>query len=322
MAFTVYSIGCALLLFILALLLLGAWPAVWKYLDIKGKKPTHTFIDYGVAYAVVGGVASIVGGCLEYAGGTKPSFKDQITIDSGPLAAFAVFCGVALGIGDLLLQYAIVYIGVTLAPSISSSMVNVVAIVLSYFTDQGLNDPTFVFTGLACSVLAIILGAVTQFVHERTTGEVNHVDDKFKEAKDIKLPDTDAGDDGTASPAPEAGPTAATKRAVMLGLALSIVSGVLTGLFIPAFSVACNDPFKMLRPGQQPMSLYVASMYMTIAVGITAVSINVVLLYKPVPGTPRSSITEYFKDNQHKVASLGAGTMVTLSNVLQFAGGQ
>ena len=104
MAFTVDSIGCVLLLFILALLLLGAWPALWKYCDIMGKTPSHTLLDYGLAYAVVGVVASIVGAEMEHAGGTMPSVAEQVQRDSGPLVAFAISGGVALAIGDMILQ--------------------------------------------------------------------------------------------------------------------------------------------------------------------------------------------------------------------------
>jgi hypothetical protein len=104
MAFTVDSIGFILLLLLLSLLLLGAWPALWKYCDVNGKKPSHTCLDYGITYALVGVASSVIGAVLEHAGGTMPSVSEQLRQDSGPLVAFAAGGGVALALGDIILQ--------------------------------------------------------------------------------------------------------------------------------------------------------------------------------------------------------------------------
>ncbi len=204
-----------------------------------------------------------------------------------------------------------VLIGVTLAPSICSSVVNVVAIVLSYLIDRALNDPRYVFPGLACSLAAIVLGALTQYVHERTTGEVNFVDERFRgepgqqggggggggdeaaaaAAAGIKAAGWEAAGAGAAARGgdeerPGAGPTGsaggddASRRRVLAGVGLAVGSGVVTGLFLPAVSIACNDPFQLLRPQQRPLSVYAASLWLTLATGLATIAVNLVLLYR------------------------------------------
>jgi hypothetical protein len=233
--------------------------------------------------------------------------------------------------------------------------------------DRGLNDPKFVFSGLACSITAIALGALTQYVHERTTGEVNFLhedlrdeeDRRFKvavEARDLEgaggaaaaaeadaavqlgsdaggvvvVAEAQAGKDGAGAGggggsggAPQAGSTDASRRKVLLGVGLAAGSGVMTGLFVPAFAIACNDTFRLLRSdAQRPMTVYAAAFYFCLAAGGTAVAVNLVMFRRPFPGAPASSVGDYLRDNRHRAVSVGAGAMVAISNVLQFAGGQ
>jgi hypothetical protein len=70
------------------------------------------------------------------------------------------------------------------------------------------------------------------------------------------------------------------------------------------------------------MTVYAACFFFCLAAGATAIVTNLVMFRFPFPGAPPSTMGAYLRDHRHRAPSVGAGAMVAVSNVLQFAGGQ
>jgi len=78
--------------------------------------------------------------------------------DNWPSVLFAMAGGLALGLGNLVSQYAWVFAGLSVTNIICSSMTVVIGTTMNYFLDGRINRAEILF-GVACFLIAVFLGA-------------------------------------------------------------------------------------------------------------------------------------------------------------------
>lgn len=93
-------------------------------------------------------------------------------------------------------------------------------------------------------------------------------------------------------------------------------------LFSPAFNLATNDQWHALPAGVPHLAVYTAFFYFSVSCFAVNVVLNVLLLYRPMAGAPRSSFRAYIGDWNGRWWALLAGLIGGFGNGLQFMGGQ
>jgi hypothetical protein len=136
--------------------------------ELSGRLPAHTFLDYTVAYLVVAVVTSLTFGQLGPSYHDLPNFLEQLQQPNGPVVAFAIAGGICLSLGDIAMQYAVAFLGLSIGPPILNALTIIIGIILSYFLDGGINQAHLVFTGMACAAIAIALGTAAHLTHPAT----------------------------------------------------------------------------------------------------------------------------------------------------------
>lgn len=113
-----------------------------------------------------------------------------------------------------------------------------------------------------------------------------------------------------------------TKSSQFVGLGLVFTAGACYSIFSPAFNLSTNDQWHKLEQGVPHLVVYTAFFYFSAAFFFCAVLINVVFLYKPAFGVPRSSLMAYARDWKGRGIALLAGAICGWGNGFQFMGGQ
>ncbi len=106
------------------------------------------------------------------------------------------------------------------------------------------------------------------------------------------------------------------------GLVIVVIAGFCFALFSPAFNLATNDQWHRLKPGVPHLVVYTAFFYFSVMAFIFGVTANLVLLYHPLLGLPKSSLKMYLNDWEGRQWALFAGLLCGLGNGFQFMGGQ
>jgi hypothetical protein len=101
-----------------------------------------------------------------------------------------------------------------------------------------------------------------------------------------------------------------------------VIAGFCFALFSPAFNLATNDQWHQLKPGVPHLVVYTAFFYFSVMAFIFGVTANLVLLYRPLLGLPKSSLKMYLNDWEGRQWALLAGLLCGLGNGFQFMGGQ
>ncbi|CAL4906510.1 unnamed protein product [Urochloa decumbens] len=318
----------AIALMLASLLFLGTWPALLTLLERRGRLPQHTYLDYSLTNFLAAVLIAFTFGQL---GGTKPNFIPQLSQDNWPSVLFAMAGGLVLSLGNLSTQYAWAYVGLSVTEVISCSMVVVIGTTLNYFLDNRINRAEILFPGVACFLVAVILGSA---VHAS-----NAADNEEKlRASGIEEPskqDLENGACGTNhATKPEAGTAEfllkleerrsikVLNSSTFFGLGIVFFSGLCLSLFSPAFNLATNDQWHALPDGVPHLVVYTAFFYFSISCFVINVGLNIVLLYRPMAGAPKSSFKAYLKDWKGRQWALLAGLIGGFGNGLQFMGGQ
>lgn len=108
----------------------------------------------------------------------------------------------------------------------------------------------------------------------------------------------------------------------IIGLAITFFAGLCFSLFSPAFNLATNDQWHRLKQGVPKLVVYTAFFYFSVSCFIIALILNIVFLYHPVLGLPKSSFKAYLNDWNGRYWALLAGFLCGFGNGLQFMGGQ
>ena len=157
---TIDGIPLAIVVMLCGLVFLGTAPAIWNKVEKAGRIPAHTMLDYTFAAVIVGVASTLTLGQLGPPRDGLPNFLNQIQQPNGPLVGFALASGVCLGVGDIALQYAVAFLGLTVGPPILNTIVVVLGTIFSYFLDGGINNAYLVFPGMSLAVVAIGLGVL------------------------------------------------------------------------------------------------------------------------------------------------------------------
>ncbi|GAB2214490.1 hypothetical protein Droror1_Dr00018841 [Drosera rotundifolia] len=314
------AIGCMLL----SLFFLGTWPAVMTSLEQKGRLPQHTYLDYSITNLLAAVLIALTFGQLGDPKSGQPNFFTQLAQDNWPSVLFAMAGGVFLSLGNLATQYAWAFVGLSVTEVITASITVVIGTTLNYFLDDRINKAEILFPGVACFLIAVLLGAA---VHGS-----NSADNKAKlegaaadheKGNGVGVPGE--AEFGTADFLIELEDKRAIKvfgKSVWTGLAISLFAGVCFSLFSPSFNLATNDQWHRLKKGVDHLVVYTAFFYFSCSCFVIAIILNITFLYRPVLNLPKSSFKAYLNDWNGRGLAMLSGVLCGFGNGLQFMGGE
>ncbi|KAK9676026.1 hypothetical protein RND81_11G048900 [Saponaria officinalis] len=342
--YVVESKGGAIACMLMSLMFLGTWPAVMAFLERRGRLPQHTYLDYSITNLLAAVIIAFTLGQIGDGTTDMPNFITQLYQDNWPSVLFALAGGVFLSIGNLSTQYAWALVGLSVVEVVSSSITVVIGTTLNYFLDDRINKASVLFPGVGCFLIAVILGSA---VHSSNASDdkkkLRHLSDGFKDNSEVKdvVPnisqtsfpkDPKKGKEitaearfGTAEFLIELENKRSIKvfdRSIWLGLGITFFSGVCFSLFSPAFNLATNDQFHLLKKGVPHLVVYTAFFYFSACCFVVAIILNIIFLYRPILNLPKSSFKAYLKDSNGRGWALLAGFLCGFGNGLQFMGGQ
>ncbi|KAL2898240.1 Ureide permease 2 [Bienertia sinuspersici] len=346
--FLVESKSAAVLCMLVSLLFLGTWPAILTLLERRGRLPQHTYLDYSITNFLAAVLIALTFGQIGESTPSMPNFLTQLTQDTWPCVLMAMLGGLFLSLGNVSIQYAWALVGLSVAQVVTSSIAVVIGTTLNYFLDDKINKASILFPGVACFLVAVLLGSAVhssnasddvaklRSFHEnrKDTEKVPETsDDKAApSAKDI-MENVDV-ENVCAKEAKKAGTAESiiaveNQRAIkvvgesrLVGMSVTLFAGICFALFSPVFNLATNDQWHFLKEGVPHLVIYTAFFYFSLAFVVMAVFLNIVFLYYPLMNLPRSSLKDYLNDGNGRVWAISAGLLCGCGNGLQFVGGQ
>ncbi|XP_039116969.1 ureide permease 1-like [Dioscorea cayenensis subsp. rotundata] len=345
----------AIALMQVSLLLLGTWPAFLTLLEQRGRLPQHTYLDYSLTNFFAAVFIALTFGQL---GDAKPNFFTQLSQDNWPSVLFAVAGGIMLSLGNLVTQYALAFVGLSVTLVITASLTVVIGTTMNYFLDNRINRAEILFPGVACFLVAVCLGAAVHSSNAADNAQKlggfssQHKDQSSPDMEQIHLlRDTPGYNDQESNKDAESGisytpddvlkaekvePGSAKfllqlehRRSIkvlgsdiFLGLSMAFFAGICFSLFSPAFNLATNDQWHTLKEGVPHLVVYTAFFYFSISCFVLATILNIYFLYNPMLGLPKSSFTAYLKDCKGRHWALLAGLICGFGNGFQFMSGQ
>ncbi|VFQ71015.1 unnamed protein product [Cuscuta campestris] len=342
--YLVESKGGAILCMVVALLFLGTWPALLTLLERRGRLPQHTYLDYTLTNLLAALIIALTFGQM---GSETPNFLSQLPQENWSSVLFAMAGGVVLSLGNLATQYAWALVGLSVTEVVSSSITVVIGTTLNYYLDDKINKAAVLFPGVGCFLIAVCLGSVVHasnaadndkklngFSCNSNRTALNPSSSVSVEAHKNSVGNKDL-ENGIASVEKAKFGTALflieleNKRSIkvlgkgtMIGLGITLFSGICFSLFSPAFNLATNDQWRTLKDGVPHLSVYTAFFYFSLSCFFLAIVLNVVFLYRPVLNGPKSSFKAYLSDWNGRGWALLAGLLCGFGNGLQFMGGQ
>ena len=106
------------------------------------------------------------------------------------------------------------------------------------------------------------------------------------------------------------------------GLAVVLFAGLCFFVFSPAFNLATNDQWHLLKKGVPHLVVYTAFFYFYLSGFVIAVCVNIWLLYRPIASVPASTMEAYLRDWNGRHWALLSGLLCGFCNGFQFMGGQ
>ncbi|CAH9119802.1 unnamed protein product [Cuscuta europaea] len=343
--YLVESKGGAILCMLLALLLLGTWPALLTLLERRGRLPQHTYLDYTLTNLLAAVIIAFTFGQI---GSETPNFLTQLTQDNWSSVLFAMGGGVVLSLGNLATQYAWALVGLSVTEVVSSSITVVIGTTLNYYLDDKINKAEILFPGVGCFLVAVCLGSIVHASNaadnKRKLGSLSadsannaawnrstsvsgetHKNSVGKSDLENGVHSVEKAKFGTALFLIELENKRSIKvlgKGTMIGLGITLFSGLCFSLFSPAFNLSTNDQWHTLKPGVPHLSVYTAFFYFSVSCFVLAIILNISFLYRPVLNGPKSSFKAYLSDWDGRGWALLAGLFCGFGNGLQFMGGQ
>lgn len=336
MTYLVEDKGGAIALMIGALCFLGTWPALLTLLERRGRLPQHTYLDYSITNFLAALIIAFTFGQIGHSTQISPNFLTQLGQDNWPSVAFAMMGGLVLSLGNLSTQYAWAFVGLSVTEVVSSSITVVVGTTMNYFLDDRINRAEILFPGVGCFLIAVLLGAAVHASNAKdNNAKLNSTTQKATKTDieaDFELLKSDDPKSkvmdykpGTAEFLHQLEIKRAIKvhgRSIFFGLSIVIFSGLCFSLFSPAFNVATNDQWHTLKDRVPHLVVYTAFFYFSVSCVILGVGLNILFLYYPICGLPKSSFKAYISDWNGRHWALLAGFLCGFGNGFQFMGGQ
>lgn len=260
--------AAALLLTILSMVCWGSWANTFK---LTGKWRFELFyFDYSVGVLLAALAAALTFGMF----GTELTFADNLAITGKRQIALALAGGVIFNLANMLLVAAIAVAGMAVAFPVGIGLALVIGVVWNYLLNPGGNgSPAFLFGGVVLVVVAIVMDALAYGAHSRSR------------------------------PAPK---TLKRASSGTKGIILSLVSGVLMGIFYPLVQISREGEFGF---GLGP---YTAVFFFAIGVFLSTFVFNIYFMNLPVEGEP-VDFARYFDGTpkQHLFGIVGGAIWCT-----------
>jgi glucose uptake protein len=261
----------ALLLSIASMICWGSWANTQK---LAGKWRFELFYyDFSIGMLVCAVIAAYT------LGSWRPedlSFSDNLLIAGKRQMAYAVGAGMIFNLANMLLVAAISVSGLAVAFPVGIGLALVIGVVWNYLLNpQG--NPLLLFGGAGLVVVAIIVDAFCFSMY---------VDAKEQAAQKALTPD------------PRAKGRNAKKVGATRGIALSVVAGVLMGMFYPLVETS--------KQGENGVSPYGVALFFGIGVLVSSLVYIPFFLNFPVDGAPMQ-VSAYLKGTkgQHLLGLFG-----------------
>ncbi|KAG0571608.1 hypothetical protein KC19_VG026700 [Ceratodon purpureus] len=345
--YSVDTKGPAIALMLAALCFLGTWPAIMNLVERRGRHLVHTYLDYSITNFLAALLFAFTLGQIGSSTPEQPNFITQLHQDNGPSVAFALAGGMVLFMGNLACQYAWPFVGLCVTEVVSASITVVAGTTMNYFLDNRINRAEVLFPGVGCFLIAVWLGA---WLHKSNSADnLAKMQTHSKIGPDgrsdpeslVKTPSGDfakqraledllpeepikvlPGSGAYLEQLEEQRALKAKGASTIFGLAIVVFAGICFSLFSPAFNVATNDQWHLLKPGVPHLVVYTAFFWFSVSAFIGAVSVNVFFMYHPILGLKRTSLKAWFNDGEGRKWAFLAGFLCGLGNGLQFMGGQ
>ncbi|AEC05722.1 ureide permease 3 [Arabidopsis thaliana] len=319
--YVIESKGGTITCMLLALLFLGTWPAIMTLTERRGRLPQHTYLDYTLTNLLA---AVIIAFTLGEISPSRPNFTTQLSQDNWPSVMFAMAGGIFLSLGTLATQYAWAFVGLSVTEVITASIAVVIGTTLNYFLDDRINRAEVLFPGVACFLIAVCFGSAVHksnaadnksklqgFKSLETTSSFQMETSSIKEGK-AKV--------GTADFLIEhnnwTGDNILCRYLFLSNLTCSKLSDKRSMAHFETWS------WHTLKHGVPKLNVYTAFFYFSISSFGVGLILNIIFLYWPILGLPRSSFKAYLNDWNGRGWSFLAGFLCGFGNGLQFMGGQ
>jgi glucose uptake protein len=231
----------------------GSWANVVKM--VKGWRFELLYFDYALGILLTSAVAGLTFGSM---GDYGRPFLADLAGASWQNVAFGFLGGVVYNLSNILVVGAMAIAGLGVAFPIGVGLALVVGVIWNYFVNpQG--NPMLLFSGVALVVVAIVLDGIAYRVHTLA-----------KASKDPALKTGDADQ----------------KKRIKKGILLSVVGGLLMGMFFPLVEIGKKDP-----GGLGP---YAIGFVFSVGVFLSTFVFNAYFMRKPVEGKPLK-FSDYFK---------------------------
>ncbi len=259
----------ALSLMLLSMICWGSWANTQKL--TKKWRFELFYFDYSAGLLFIAVVLAFTFGTLGYDGFAT---LDDIVKSGKRQDAYALAGGVVFNLANMLLVAAISIAGMAVAFPIAIGLALIIGVVLNYLIDPS-GNPVLLFAGVALITGAVIVTALAYraFAAQRLDQAIR------------------------------AGETRTTVRQVgVKGVAISLASGVLMGLFFPLVQLGAYRD----RTNEAGLGPYAIGLIFAIGVFLSTFVFNLFFMNLPVEGPP-IDIFAYLKGNrkQHALGLLG-----------------
>nr|CAB3489808.1 unnamed protein product [Digitaria exilis] len=315
------------------------------YLERKGRRPRHIYLDYSIANFIAAVMFPLTFGQIGDSKPAMPNFFTQLSQvqDNWPSVLIAMASGLALSLGNVVSQYAWAFVGLSVTNIVMCSMIVVIGKTMNYFLDGRINRAEILFPGAACFLIAVFLGTAVHSSNAKDKEEKLGILAANGTKRDIECNTetddkaqvkNDASMDGNVSSQAKPGSAefilqVEKRRSIkvigsnrLLGLGLVFFAGLCFSVFSPTFNLATNDQWHVLKKGVSRLVVYTAFFYFSVSGLALGIFVNIWFLYRPVAGVPASTIGAYLRDWNGRHWALLAGLLCGLCNGLQFMGGQ
>ena len=262
-----HSYLVALLMTVLTMTCWGSWANVVKL--VKNWRFELLYFDYALGILLTSILAGFTLGSM---GDYGRPFMDDLMSASGRAILFGFLGGVVYNLSNILVVGAMAIAGLGVAFPIGVGLALVVGVIWNYFVNpQG--NPVLIFTGVALVVAAIVLDGVAYRIHTIAKEAGN------REPKQGKSEGKDK---------------------IRKGILLSVIGGVLMGMFFPLVEIG--------KKGPGGLGPYAIGFVFSVGVFLSTFVFNAYFMKKPVQGEPLR-FREYFRGTLRSISGASSAAL-------------